>query len=233
MIRERRSGKEKVGESFSIPAASKKQRTTGVSIRDTPIEEVQEVSHHGDIPYKAVWGKGALDKQKEAYHAELFYEKIGDDCSIKDNMCFEKSVYNPYFRALGFYKKFTALGWEAVIDFKGDATGDIYVNNIMEWLSTLKKNDGNNPPKTVSLTGIVNGKMATLCLTTLRQLAKFDSKPDNFYKYVNENDYFNAPKNVTAKNTMLSKLSILEKGVAMKRDNLKPLVRVLMTNVAP
>ncbi|KAF5787171.1 hypothetical protein HanXRQr2_Chr10g0449801 [Helianthus annuus] len=89
----------------------------------------------------------------------------------------------------------------------------------MEWLSTLTKNDGSNPPRTVTLTGKVNGKPTTMSLASLSQIAKFDSKK------------------IVGENVVYSELFLLEKEVAMKRDNLKPLVRVLLSlvvsNVAP
>ncbi|MFS7890470.1 hypothetical protein Hanom_Chr00s000095g01619351 [Helianthus anomalus] len=122
--------------------------------------------------------------------------------------------------------------------YKQDATyqAELFYEK-MEWLSTLTKNDGNDLPRTVTLTGKVNGKPATMSFASLSQIAKFDSKADNFYTYTKEDDYFNDPKKIVAENVMFSELFLLEKGVAMKRDNLKPLVRVLsslvVSNVAP
>ncbi|KAJ0700851.1 hypothetical protein HanOQP8_Chr10g0372761 [Helianthus annuus] len=107
----------------------------------------------------------------------------------------------------------------------------------MEWLSTLTKNDGSNPPRTVTLMGKVNGKPATMSLASLSQIAKFDSKADGFYTFIKEDDYFNDQKKIVGENVMYSELFLLEKEVAMKRDNLKLLVRVLLSlvvsNVAP
>ncbi|MFS7912765.1 hypothetical protein Hanom_Chr02g00133711 [Helianthus anomalus] len=80
----------------------------------------------------------------------------------------------------------------------------------MEWLSTLKRDGGNKLPKTVTLTGRVNNKPTTMSLATLRQVAKFDSKSENFYKLVDENDYFNNLKNIVRDNIMLSELFLLE-----------------------
>ncbi|KAJ0662624.1 hypothetical protein HanLR1_Chr13g0471761 [Helianthus annuus] len=76
-----------------------------------------------------------------------------------------------------------------------------------------------------------------MSLASLSQIAKFDSKADSFYTFIKEDDYFNDQKKIVGENVMYSELFLLEKGVAMKRDNLKPLVRVLLSlvvsNVAP
>ncbi|KAJ0714316.1 hypothetical protein HanPI659440_Chr13g0488151 [Helianthus annuus] len=130
-----------------------------------------------NAPRKAVWEKGPISKMPAEFQPKLFYEKMGDGHSIKENMCFEKAVLGPYFKALGFFEKFTALGWEAVVSFKGNTSGEFYIKSGM---STLTKNDGSNPPRTTTLTGTVNNKPVTLSPSTLRQLAKFDSKADSF-----------------------------------------------------
>ncbi|KAJ0483912.1 hypothetical protein HanIR_Chr13g0669921 [Helianthus annuus] len=130
-----------------------------------------------------------------------------------------------------FYEKM------GVLEFRGNESGEVYLRSVTEWLSTLTKNDGNDPPRTVTLTGKVNGKTSTMSLASLSQIAKFDSKADSIYTYIKEDDYFSDPKKIVGENVMYSELFLLEKGVAMKRDNLKPLVRVLLSllvsNVAP
>ncbi|KAF5805573.1 hypothetical protein HanRHA438_Chr05g0220611 [Helianthus annuus] len=162
---------------------------------------------------------------------------MGDTHSIRTNTCFEKRINITDLRMLGLYEKFAALGWEEVLGFRGNESGEVYLKSVTEWLSTLTKDDGNDPPRTVTLTGKVNGKPATMSLDSLSQIAKLDSKGDNFYTYIKEKDYFSDPKDIVAENVMFSELFLLEKGVTLKRDNLKPLVRVLLSlvlsNVAP
>ncbi|KAJ0499803.1 hypothetical protein HanHA89_Chr13g0537971 [Helianthus annuus] len=191
----------------------------------------------GDVPYRPTWRDGPLYKQETTYQADLFYEKMGGTHSIRSNTCFEKCIHRPDLRALGLYEKFTELGWEEVLEFRGNESGEVYLRSVTEWLSTLTKNDGNDPPKTVTLTGKVNGKTTTMSLASLSQIAKFDYKTDSFYTYIKEDDYFSDPKKIVGENVMHSELFLSEKGVAMKRDNLKPLVRVLLSllvsNVAP
>ncbi|KAJ0592065.1 hypothetical protein HanHA300_Chr03g0080581 [Helianthus annuus] len=178
-----------------------------------------------------------LNKQAAEFKAQLFYEKMGSDHSIIENMCFEKAVHGPGFKALGFYEKFTTLGWEVVVNFRGNAGGEIYVNSVMEWMSTLKKDDMNNLPKTITFTGTVNNKPATLSLATSRQVSKFTSKADSFYRFVDKNDFFLYTENLAEESTMLSELFMLDKGVEINRDYLKPIVPLLLsfviTNVAP
>ncbi|MFS7898409.1 hypothetical protein Hanom_Chr00s022523g01761711 [Helianthus anomalus] len=147
---------------------------------------------------------------------------MGDTHSIRSNTCFEKRIHRPDLRALELYENFTELGWEEV---------------VTESLSTLTKNDGNDPPRTITLTGKVNGKPTTMSLASLSQIAKLDSKVDSFYTYIKEDDYFSDPKKIVGENVMYSELFLLQKGVALKRDNLKPMVRVILSlvvsNVAP
>ncbi|KAF5773312.1 hypothetical protein HanRHA438_Chr13g0597851 [Helianthus annuus] len=190
-----------------------------------------------NAPRKAVWEKGPISKMPAEFQPKLFYEKMGDGHSIKENMCFEKAVLVPYFKALGFFEKFTTLGWEAGVSFKGNTSGEFYIKSVMEWMSTLTKNDGSNPPRTTTLTGTVNNKPVTLSPSTLRQLAKFDSKADNFYWIVDPNDYYFHTEKLVEDNTMLSELFMLEKGLVMNRDKLMPIVSLLLnfiiTNVTP
>ncbi|KAM0038465.1 hypothetical protein Hdeb2414_s0013g00415121 [Helianthus debilis subsp. tardiflorus] len=205
------------------------RRGTRIEIRETPLDNFVQPSHGlRDIPYRPTWKDGPLYKQELAYQNDLFYEKMGDTHSIRSNTCFEKRIHRSDLRALGLYEKFTELGWEEVLEFRGNESGEVYLESIMEWLSTLTKDDGNNPPRTVTLTGKVNGKQATISLASLSQIAKFDSKADNFYTYIKEEDYFSDPKKIVAENVMYSELFLLEKGVALKRDNLKPLLGDMM-----
>ncbi|KAM0011340.1 hypothetical protein Hdeb2414_s0064g00765641 [Helianthus debilis subsp. tardiflorus] len=162
---------------------------------------------------------------------------MGDIHSIRGNACFEKRIHKPDLRALGLYEKFVELGWEAVVDFCGNESGEVYIGSIMEWLSTLTKDDGRTPPRTITLTGKVNGKPTTMSLALLNQVTKFDSKVDSFYTFIKENYYLNDKTKIVGENVMYSELFLLGKGVEMKRDNQKPLERVLLsllvTIVAP
>ncbi|MFS7946092.1 hypothetical protein Hanom_Chr06g00532001 [Helianthus anomalus] len=238
----KRSGRQQVVDPPSNPAAAKKRKTTGISIHE-PVEEEREIQEepyvmkHGDVPYRGMWVNGPLSNLPLEVQPELFYEKMGDAHSIKGNMMSKKTITGSDFKALRFFEKFTELGWEAVLSFKGHSNGDIYVKSIMEWMSTLKKDDRNNPPKTITLSGKVNNKTVTLSPPTMRSLAKFDSKADNFYQIVKSADYFSHPEKLVASNVMNVELFMLNKGVEMKRDNLKPKVRLLLsyllTNVTP
>ncbi|KAF5759158.1 hypothetical protein HanRHA438_Chr16g0750101 [Helianthus annuus] len=184
----------------------KSGKQTGISIRE-PVEEEREVQEepyvmkHDDIPYRGMWVNGPLSKLPLEAQLELFYENMGDAHSIKENMI-EKTIMGSDFKALGFFEKFTALGWEAVLSFKGHSNRDVYVKSIMEWMSTLTKDDVNYPPKTITLSGKVNNKIVTLSPATMRSLAKFDSKADSFYQIVKPTDYFSHPEKLVENNVM-------------------------------
>ncbi|MFS8022990.1 hypothetical protein Hanom_Chr16g01446091 [Helianthus anomalus] len=121
------------------------KRGTGIEIRETPLDNFVQPSHGlGDIPYRPTWKDGPLYKQEVAYQNDLFYEKMGDAHSIRSNTCFEKCIHKPDLRALGLYEKFTELGWEEVLEFRGNESGEVYLESIMEWPSTLTKNGEND-----------------------------------------------------------------------------------------
>ncbi|KAM0008286.1 hypothetical protein Hdeb2414_s0116g00801361 [Helianthus debilis subsp. tardiflorus] len=214
MVKSRRGKEKETAPQENVAVGSKRaRRGTGIEIRETPLDNFVQPSHGlGDIPYRPTWKDGPLYKQEVAYQNDLFYEKMGDAHSIKSNTCFEKRIHRPDLRALGLYEKFTELGWEEVLEFRGNEIGEVYLESIMEWLSTLTKNDGNDPPRTVTLTGKVNGKPATMSLASLSQIAKFDSKADNFYTYIKEEDYFSDPKKIVAENVTYSELFCWRKG---------------------
>ncbi|KAJ0940077.1 hypothetical protein HanRHA438_Chr02g0079211 [Helianthus annuus] len=152
MTRQRCPGKEQVVDPPSKPVAVKKRKTAGISICE-PMEEEREVQEepyvmkHGDILYRGMWVQGSLSKLPMEVQPELFYEKMGDAHSIKENMMFEETILGSDFKALRLFEKFTALGWEAVLGFKGHLKGDVYVKSIMEWMSTLQKMMGTTPRK--------------------------------------------------------------------------------------
>ncbi|XP_035842890.1 uncharacterized protein LOC118489263 [Helianthus annuus] len=242
MGRKRDAGKQKAVEP-AAPARERKRRGIGIEIRDTEMEELQTAviePQYGlaHVPYTVQWKEGSLSKMAAAYQPELYYEKMGAESMIKANLALEKVVYKPDFKALGFHKMLEDLGWGAMMEFQGNKNGDIYLKSVLEWMSTLTKDDGPTPPKTTTLTGMVNGKPATMSFATLKQLAPFDSKADKFYNYVKENDLFLHQKNLASESVMHRELFMLEKGeVTMKRDHLKPLVRLLFSfvtaNVSP
>ncbi|KAM0047209.1 hypothetical protein Hdeb2414_s0009g00325791 [Helianthus debilis subsp. tardiflorus] len=231
MVRSRRGMEKETAPPEDVAVGSKgARRGTRVEIRETAMDDyVQPQRGHGDVPYRPTWKDGPLYKQEAAYQAELFYEKMGDTHLIIGNTCFDKHIHKPDHRALGLYEKFVELGWEAVLDFRGNESGEVYLRGIMEWLSTLTKDDRRDPPRTVTLTGKVNGKPATMSLASLNPVAKFDSKADSFYTFIKENDYFNDQTKIVGENAMYSELFLLGKRVELKRDNLKPLVRVLLS----
>ncbi|MFS8011884.1 hypothetical protein Hanom_Chr14g01314251 [Helianthus anomalus] len=239
MVKSRRGKEKETAPPEDVAVGSMRaRRSTGVKIWETPLDDfVQAPRGHGDVPYRPTWRDGPLYKHEAAYQAELFYEKMGDTHSIRSNTCFEKHIHKPDLRALGCYEKIVKLDWEEVLDFRGNESGEVYLRSVMEWLSTLTKNNGSDPPRTVTLTGKVNGKPTTMSLASLSQVSKFDSKADSFYTFIKEDDYYNDQKKIVGGNVIYLELFLLDKGVAMKRDNLKPLVRVLLSlvvsNVTP
>ncbi|MFS8026204.1 hypothetical protein Hanom_Chr16g01484131 [Helianthus anomalus] len=149
MVKSRRGKEKEIAPQEDVAVGLKRaRRGIGVEIRETAMDDfVQAPRGHGDVPYRPTWRDGPLYKKEATYQAELFYEKMGDTHSIILNTCLEKHIHRPDLRALGSYEKFTELGWEEVLEFLGNKSGEVYLRSVTEWLSTLTKNDGNDPPR--------------------------------------------------------------------------------------
>jgi hypothetical protein len=59
--------------------------------------------------------------------------------------------------------------------FNNDDSNEVYVDQIVEWMATLKKVSGNNPPMITKLTGQVNRRDIELSFVTFSQLGHFDT----------------------------------------------------------
>jgi hypothetical protein len=98
------------------------------------------------------------------------------------------------------------------------------MDEIIEWMATLRREDGNNPPRTMRLVGTVDNNDYELSFETMRQVANFDSLPDHQYEY---------PANILSGeetenwNDMLAELFIVNYNFHMARSELKPLVLLL------
>ncbi|KAJ0673594.1 hypothetical protein HanLR1_Chr12g0430851 [Helianthus annuus] len=129
MVKSRRGKEKETAPQEDVAVRLKRARKgTGIEIRETPLDNfVQAPRGHGNVPYRPTWRDGPLYKQEAAYQADLLYEKMGDAHSIRSNTCFEKRIHRPDMRALGLYEKFTELGWEEFLEFRGNESGEVYL----------------------------------------------------------------------------------------------------------
>ena len=74
-------------------------------------------------------------------------EKMGSLRNIENVLVCEWAILMPKFRLIGVVQCFENLGWEACLTFRGEGPEKIYMNAIVEWMSTLRKVDESNPPE--------------------------------------------------------------------------------------
>ncbi|KAI3745396.1 hypothetical protein L1987_58507 [Smallanthus sonchifolius] len=80
------------------------------------------------------------------------------------------------FGKFGVTDYFNRLGWGANVSFNNDGDETVYMDAIEEWMSTLRREPGANPPATTQLIGRANGKEVVMSFTTLKKLARFDTR---------------------------------------------------------
>ncbi|KAI3827074.1 hypothetical protein L1987_01137 [Smallanthus sonchifolius] len=107
---------------------------------------------------------------------ELYKEKMASKVDKESIFVCKRLVQLFAFRALGVVECFERLGWEVVLVFHDpDQVGRIPNRSIVNWMTTLERHMGDNPPRTMSLTGRVGKKEVVMSFDTIRQVAPFDS----------------------------------------------------------
>ncbi|KAI3762900.1 hypothetical protein L1987_53342 [Smallanthus sonchifolius] len=79
-------------------------------------------------------------------------------------------------------------GTEDSLAFHYAGVEEVYTEQIVQWMFTLRKIDGDNPPVNTILQSTANGKVMDLSFNVIERLANFDSGPDPVrpYEYVAE-----------------------------------------------
>ncbi|KAJ0843478.1 hypothetical protein HanRHA438_Chr15g0691761 [Helianthus annuus] len=188
----------------------------------------------------------------EEYRARMYTKKINKSTQGKKKLFLcERVIDIESFDRFGIVECFRRLGWTDFLQFKG--IDDIYTDHILEWMSTLKKDDGDNPPLTTRLIGIVDDEEVVLSFAEMKKLAKYDTKATNRGQYVypsndtievkkkkekkwqNEGEWrewiqnlFDLPPNINM--TRLSKLKLYKKNLHALPTIL---FWVIITNVMP
>ncbi|KAI3775760.1 hypothetical protein L1987_45513 [Smallanthus sonchifolius] len=142
---------------------------------------------------KTNWRKTEmLCEQHEVWQEELYYEKMANGLSSPKNaLQVEKAIKLSEFRPLRVYKCFERLGWEEALSFRDEEwKNKIPREAIYQWMETLKKDLGSNPPRTTTLTGKVGNKSMVMSFDAIREVVNFNSKAENLYQYFPEGQIY-------------------------------------------
>ncbi|KAK9060314.1 hypothetical protein SSX86_021018 [Deinandra increscens subsp. villosa] len=198
----------------------------------------QQQADEPEIVYvKQPWEGGPLTDMPDDEQPQLFIDKMNTLKDKKEGFICEKEVPDKLFPWFGVQKKFEALGWEAVLKCYDGEKSKLYMDEIEEWVSTLKLHVGKGPAQT-KLTGWVNGDKITMSFESLNQIAKFDSKAAKNYVYPSLDDIYHKPETHPTWKMMLSELFLSGRDLTiLQREDLKlkpKLIHLIMThNVMP
>ncbi|KAF5757653.1 hypothetical protein HanXRQr2_Chr17g0829241 [Helianthus annuus] len=222
--------------SLSEPASSRsiRQKRVGTSRgQDGPSGGAQLVEHeHSDIPRRAEWTGGSLLKIHSHWQLNAFNEKMAKNSSREAGFQWEKEMTMDQFRLFGIVQKFEALGWEAALSCYDGESERLYLDDVQQWVGTLKMDPGRRPPKTMSLTGRAGGVDVTMSMETLNEIARFYSKPASQYSYPTEEE-LKHPEKQSTWDVMLDEIFLEGKGrgADKKKEELRVPARLLLTIV--
>ncbi|MFS7916047.1 hypothetical protein Hanom_Chr02g00172491 [Helianthus anomalus] len=95
--------------------------------------------------------------------------------------------------------------WEAALSCYDKDNKNLFIDEIQEWMATLKCNKYDRPSQ-MKLTGEVNGIKVEMSFDTLQKLAKFDSMPAHDYTIPSLDDLLIKPESHPSWNDMLAAL---------------------------
>ncbi|KAK1432991.1 hypothetical protein QVD17_09895 [Tagetes erecta] len=180
--RSRAKSKGKQVESSQPNKRSKKQSSSGLRDEDMiPADQGRDKLPNFTRSTK-------LSEHDPEIRKQLYFEKLKKGVKHKDNifLC-ERAIDIEDYETIGLVEKFRRLGWEAALTFRDEGHGDnIPTKAILEWMSTLEKEEGDNPPVTTKLRGWVGKKEMIMSFDTIRTIVNFDSKESNLYEYPDE-----------------------------------------------
>ncbi|MFS7967519.1 hypothetical protein Hanom_Chr09g00786651 [Helianthus anomalus] len=104
-------------------------------------EEMMEL----DPTDKLTWEAGPLDEQPEEWKPTLFHDRMN---RLKDKaaafIC-EREVREVEFGSFNVFAQFRALGWEAALSCYDKDNKNLFMDEIQEWMATLKCNKYDRP----------------------------------------------------------------------------------------
>ncbi|KAK1437352.1 hypothetical protein QVD17_03143 [Tagetes erecta] len=190
------------------------------------------------------WGpKVNLSKLPFSQQKDLYRENIDP---IDEAWVCERPVKVDELQGYGVVEGFEQLGWEAGLTYCNNDKEEIYIEEVKQWMSTLKRNLGPNPPLTTTLKGKVHGVDVVLSMAVMDKIASFDSgikRPGGEYTYLSDGDMYSVGK--TKGDEWIGMLEALfdvpggdyANYKPLERKHLKPLPhlisKIMMYNIIP
>ncbi|KAF5785390.1 hypothetical protein HanXRQr2_Chr10g0428101 [Helianthus annuus] len=143
----------------------KRQYLGRVSESESEEEEMMEL----DPTDKPRWESGPLDEQPNEWQATLFHDKMNQLKNKAAAFIYEREVREVEFWPFNVFTQFRALGWEAALSCYDKDNKNLFMDEIQEWMATLKCNKYDRPLQ-MKLTGEVNGISVEMSFDTLRKL---------------------------------------------------------------
>ncbi|KAJ0923582.1 hypothetical protein HanPSC8_Chr05g0217661 [Helianthus annuus] len=227
-------GKGVASSAKAAPSRSVRQKRVGTSrVQDGPSGGAQPLQHeHIDVTRRAEWTGGSLLKIHSHWQLNSFNENMVKNSIREAGFQWEKEMTMNQFRLFGIVQKFEALGWEAALSCYDGESERLYLDDVQQWVGTLKLDPGRRPPKTMSLTGRAGGVDVTMSMETLNEIARFDSKPVSQYSYPTEEE-LKHPQKQSTWDVMLDEIFLEGKGrgADKKKEELRVPARLLLTIV--
>ncbi|KAJ0927778.1 hypothetical protein HanRHA438_Chr04g0186771 [Helianthus annuus] len=211
----------------------KRQYLGSVSESESEEEEMMEL----DPADKPLWESGPLDDQPEEWQPTLFYDRMNRLKNKAAAFICEREVREVEFGSFNVFARFRALGWEAALSCYDKDNKNLFLDEIQEWMATLKCNKYDRPSQ-MKLMGEVNGIKVEMSFDTLRKLGKYDNLPARDYMIPSLDDLLIKLEKHPRWNDMLAALFLpgTYSGI-LYRKNLKIEAKLLLTicilNVIP
>ncbi|MFS8004109.1 hypothetical protein Hanom_Chr13g01221831 [Helianthus anomalus] len=143
-----------------------------VSESESEDEEMVEL----DPANKPKWESGPLDEQPEEWQPTLYHDSMNRLKNKAATFICEREVREVEFGPFNVFAQFRALGWESALSCYDKDSKNLFMDEIQEWMATLKCNRYDRPSK-MKLTGEVNGIPVEMSFDTLKKFGKYDSFP--------------------------------------------------------
>ncbi|MFS7990869.1 hypothetical protein Hanom_Chr11g01064001 [Helianthus anomalus] len=154
---------------------------------------------------KPKWDSGLSDEQPKRWQPVLFHEQMNRLKDMPATFICEKEVREVDFGPFNVINRFKTLGWEAALNYYDKDSKNLFMEEIKEWMATLRCLKYNKPQQ-MKLIGTVNNIDVEMLFDTLRRLAKFDCKPAREYMFSSLDNLYHNPEAYLWWNSILEAL---------------------------
>ncbi|KAJ0918233.1 hypothetical protein HanRHA438_Chr05g0215411 [Helianthus annuus] len=126
----------------------KRQYLGRVSESESEEEEMMEL----DPSEKPKWESGPLDEQPEEWQPTLYHDSMNRLKNKAAAFICEREVSEVEFEPFNVFAQFCALGWESALSCYDKDHKNLFMDEIQEWMATLKCNRYEKPSQ-MKLTG--------------------------------------------------------------------------------